>query len=145
MQDGWARCDAGHVPASHLNLGETVQPDPVEVAERLLGMPYLWGGNGAGGIDCSGLVQGSCRACGIACPGDSDMQAAELGEALPETAELCRGDLVFWKGHVAWVSGPDRILHANAHTMSVAHESLSGAIARIAAAGEGPVTGRRRL
>lgn len=143
--DGWARCDAGFIPEAHLNIGETPQDDPVEVAGRLLGMPYLWGANGAGGIDCSGLVQIACLACGIPCPGDSDMQAAELGTALPGDARLRRGDLVFWKGHVAWVSGPDEILHANAHTMSVAHESLSGAIARIAAAGEGPVTGRRRL
>ncbi|MBR9764247.1 MAG: NLP/P60 hydrolase [Rhodobacteraceae bacterium] len=141
----WARCDVGHIPVGHLSLGEVAEGDPVAVAERFLGMPYLWGGNGSGGIDCSGLVQAACRACGIACPGDSDMQAAELGRALPGEAELQRGDLVFWKGHVAWVSGPDRILHANAHTMSVAYESLSDAVARIVAAGEGPVTVRRRL
>ncbi|MBY5972603.1 C40 family peptidase [Ferrimonas balearica] len=143
--DGWAETDAGHVPLSHLSQSAVQGTDPVALAERLLGLPYLWGANGAGGIDCSGLVQEACRACGIDCPGDSDQQAAELGEALPEEAPLRRGDLVFWKGHVAWVSGPDRILHANAHTMSVAHEALSGAIHRIAAAGEGPVTARRRL
>ncbi|SNY35929.1 NlpC/P60 family protein [Pseudooceanicola antarcticus] len=138
---GWARCDIGHIPANHLNIGRRPQTDPVEVAERLLGMPYLWGANGAGGIDCSGLVQLACHACGIACPGDSDMQAAELGQALPESARLQRGDLLFWKGHVAWVSGPDQILHANGYSMNVAYEGLSAAMARM----DDAVIARRRL
>lgn len=142
---GWAETDAGHIPLSHLSQSAVQGADPVALAERLLGLPYLWGANGAGGIDCSGLVQLACRAAGIPCPGDSDQQAAELGQALPEDAALRRGDLIFWTGHVAWVAGPDRILHANAHSMSVAYEGLGAACARIAAAGEGPVTVRRRL
>jgi hypothetical protein len=52
---------------------------------------------------------------------------------------------VFWKGHVALVSGPDEIVHATAAFMAVVREPLSGAIARIAATGGGPVTHRRRL
>lgn len=137
--------DAGHVPACHLVPLSHVETDPVTVATLLLGTPYLWGGNSAFGIDCSGLVQAACLACGIACPGDSDMQAASLGQPVAEGAIPQRGDLLFWKGHVAWVAGPETILHANAHHMAVAHEGLAEAVARIAAQGGGPVTAHRRL
>ncbi len=54
-------------------------PDPVAVAALFLGTPYLWGGNSRDGIDCSGLVQAALLACGIACPGDSDLQAKAVG------------------------------------------------------------------
>ena len=137
--------DAGHVPACHLVPLSHVETDPVTVATLLLGTPYLWGGNSAFGIDCSGLVQAACLVCGIACPGDSDMQAASLGQPVPEGAIPKRGDLLFWKGHVAWVAGPETILHANAHHMAVAHEGLAEAVARIVAQGGGPVTAHRRL
>ena len=54
--------------------------DFVAVAERFLGVPYLWGGKTSLGLDCSGLVQVALTACGIACPRDSDMQEQALGE-----------------------------------------------------------------
>jgi hypothetical protein len=48
---------------------------------------------------------------------------------------LRRGDLVFWKGHVAIASDNETLLHANAHHMMVAAEPVSEAIARIKATG----------
>ena len=133
------------VPATHLRPVDSPEPDPVAVAERLLATPYLWGGNSALGIDCSGLVQIACLACGIPCPGDSDMQRAELGKDLPDDAPLQRGDLLFWKGHVAWVADAETLIHANVFHMAVAYERADAAIARIAAQGDGPVTARKRL
>ncbi len=141
----WARSGDGHVPAAHLRGLDEPMNDPVAVAELFLGTPYLWAGNTGDGIDCSGLVQGACLACGIDCPGDSDLQEASLGHALPPDEPLRRGDLLFWPGHVAWVAGPDLLLHANACAMAVSYEEIGPAVARIMAQGDGAVTSRRRL
>lgn len=140
----WANTPHGFVPMRHLRaLGEWAE-DPVTVAEGLWGTPYLWGGNSRFGLDCSGLVQLSMHACGKACPGDSDMQMA-LGRSLAPNEAMKRGDLIFWKGHVAMVVDRDRLIHANGHTMSVAYEGIRDAIARIAAGGGGLVQARQRV
>jgi cell wall-associated NlpC family hydrolase len=131
----------GFVPAAHL---APVTDDFVAVAARLMGVPYLWGGRSARGIDCSGLVQLAMMAAGLPAPRDSDMQAALIGQALEPDVPLRRGDLVYWRGHLGILTAADRLLHANAHAMAVAEEPLAPAIARIAAAGGGPVTARRR-
>jgi cell wall-associated NlpC family hydrolase len=136
-----------YVPAVHLKpLGDNEQ-DFVAVAERFLGVPYLWGGKTALGLDCSGLVQISLAACGMACPRDSDMQEAALGAPVAMSADyaaLKRGDLVFWKGHVAMVRDATNLVHANAFHMAVAIEPIAEAVARIRAAGS-DVTAVRRI
>ncbi|SNS18723.1 C40 family peptidase [Antarctobacter heliothermus] len=150
--DGWARVAWSrgatpqdlYVPGQHLVPIDTLDSDPVAVAERLVGAPYLWGGDSSFGIDCSGLVQIALYSCGQTCPRDSDMQEA-LGTALPPGTPPERGDLMFWKGHVAWVADPDTILHANAHAMAVAYEPITQAVARIESQGDGLVIRHARL
>lgn len=139
----WAQVAVGYLPSVHLRRIGDWCGDPVAVAEMFLGTPYLWGGNSRDGIDCSGLVQAAWHACGWDCPGDSDMQQA-LGVALGADAVLRRGDLIFWKGHVAIVVDADRLIHANGHSMDVRHEGITEAVERIAAQGGGPVVARRR-
>ncbi|MEM9011987.1 MAG: NlpC/P60 family protein [Pseudomonadota bacterium] len=134
----------GYCPAAHVVAEWPEITDPVTWAERLLGVPYLWGGRSAAGLDCSALVQLALLAAGADCPRDSDMQQAEIGRPLRRNAALRRGDLVFWDGHVGWMTDKTTLLHANASHMAVVREPLAEAEARIAAAGVGPIRDRRR-
>lgn len=135
----------GFVPKRHLWPLAKRFTDPVTVAQMHFGMPYLWGGNSIWGIDCSGLVQAGMAGCGIACPGDSDLQRAALGADLPPDTPLRRGDLVFWAGHVGLMVDPETLIHANTHHMAVAYEPLAAATLRIKAQGGGEIIARRRL
>lgn len=139
----FAATQAGFVPLAHLRPTGTHFDDPAAVALMFLGVPYLWGGNSHAGLDCSGLVQIAFQACGLDCPGDSDLQQA-IGQALPEDIPMRRNDLIFWKGHVALMLDDARLIHANGHSMSVAIEPLDTALRRISAQGGGPITARRR-
>lgn len=135
FEGAFARTPLGFLPARHLRaLGEWMA-DPVAIARLFIGTPYLWGGNSRAGIDCSGLIQAARRACGLPCPPDSDLQAAFPGQPV-EPGHEAPGDLVFWKGHVAMVSAPGTIIHANAWHMAVVEEPLAEAEARIATKGQ---------
>jgi cell wall-associated NlpC family hydrolase len=136
----------GYLPARHLAPLDAMESDFVAVAERFLGTPYLWGGKTSLGLDCSGLVQVALAACGIASPRDSDVQENALGKPLASSTDLSklrRGDLLFWKGHVAIVRDEATLIHANAFHMAVVIEPIEEAIARIRAAGS-EVTSLRR-
>jgi cell wall-associated NlpC family hydrolase len=135
-----------YIPARHLARLDTFAPDMVAVAEQFLHVPYLWGGKTSLGLDCSGLVQIALTACGVPCPRDSSMQELALGVALSparDLSDLRRGDLLFWKGHVAIARDRDTLIHGNAFHMAVAIEPIGGAIARIAAAGSALSSVRR--
>jgi cell wall-associated NlpC family hydrolase len=123
-----------YVYARHATFVDRHARDFVEIAERFVGTPYLWGGRTHVGVDCSGLVQTSLLAAGIVAPRDTDMQQADLGESIPIDADLegfTRGDLVFWKGHVGLMIDSVLMVHANAHHMQVAIEPLHEAAQRI--------------
>ncbi|WP_425287376.1 NlpC/P60 family protein [Paramesorhizobium deserti] len=134
------------VIARHVQpIGEFAD-DYVAVAETLLYTPYLWGGTSSFGIDCSGLVQLSMLMTGKNVLRDTDMQAATIGAIVELDANygnLRRGDLVFWKGHVAIMADERTLIHANGHTMSTTFEPLRDAIERIAYLYDHPTVVRR--
>jgi cell wall-associated NlpC family hydrolase len=140
--------DGSFVPARHIRSCNQDTPDFVAVAEKFMGVPYVWGGKTWRGIDCSGLVQLALQSAGYECPRDSDMQADEVGSAvMPRSQsreEFKRGDIVFWKGHVGLMLDDAHLLHANAYHMAVAREPLAEAAERIAKAGL-PITVVKRI
>jgi hypothetical protein len=134
---------AGWFVRDHLAPVADAAADFVAIAESFLGTPYLWGGRTSVGLDCSGLVQQALYASGLPCPRDSDQQAA-MGVGI-EPDQLRRGDLVFWRGHVAIMLDGTRIIHANGNRMAVTIEPLAEAVARTSANSGGDPTAYRRL
>jgi len=87
-------------------------------------------------------VQVSLQAGGIDCPRDTYMQEAHFRNEIA-LADLRRGDLIFWKGHVAIARDAQSIIHANAHHMMVAIEPVAGAVERIRKAGSAVTSVKR--
>lgn len=137
-QDDFLATDHGFVPLGLLRPAGAYEGDPAAVAERMIGTPYLWGGRGIGGIDCSGLVQLAFALTGRALPRDSDQQADKGSEA---TGAPRRGDLHFFADHVVLLTAPDRAIHASGHAMAVTAEPLADIVARLG----NPIARRRIL
>jgi len=81
----------------------------IEVAKRMLGVPYLWGGTSIKGVDCSGFTKTSYFMNGVILPRDASQQATvglgldvmdEKGDLNVEKAlkNLQKGDLIFFSG-----------------------------------------------
>ena len=141
----YAKLDNGSfVVFNHITPVSTLADDYVTIAESFIHTPYLWGGKSGLGIDCSGLVQLALMMTGRTVLRDTDMQQATIGKDIAPEDGLQRGDLVFWKGHVAIMVDSGTLIHANGASMDVRKENLDHAIERIAKNHSTP-TGYRRL
>ena len=145
VENGFLETELGWIPNQQLKLKTELPRHPVEIAKLFLNTPYLWGGNTSLGIDCSGLVQISMLLCGLECPGDSDQQLAKLGQNIDIDETQKKGDIVFWKGHVALALNARQVLHANAYHMSTVIEELSEAVLRIKNQEGNDIIARKRL
>ncbi|MEM1192216.1 MAG: NlpC/P60 family protein [Pseudomonadota bacterium] len=146
----------GYVIADHCCGANDKHQDYVSLAAYYLHAPYLWGGRSSLGLDCSALVQNALTCARGIFPGeppilrDTDMQETSIGENVegePKDAmrgdRLKRGDLIFWKGHVAIMCDETNILHANATHMAVSIDPLDDFAARVLTT-TGPVTSIKR-
>lgn len=123
----------GYIHMHHLrSINEMSSRSYSDVAADMLGLPYIWGGTGGIGVDCSGLVQSALAAIGVDAPRDADQQEDALGNSV-SFSDRKTGDLLFWPGHVGIVIEEDQLLHANAHHMMVAVEPVVEAVSRIGA------------
>lgn len=141
--DRFSDIGRGFIHSGHLCPVADVIDDWVTVAESFLGTPYFWGGRQSLGLDCSSLVQLALEQKGLSVPRDSDLQAQEIGQDVLAN-ERCRGDLVFWKGHVGIMTSETDFVHANATNMCVTVDDLESFSALIRDA-EGPITAAKRL
>jgi len=144
MEGDFLKTASGFVHGRHVAPIRHVLDDIVATAAQLMGAPYLWGGRGAGGLDCSGLVQLALTLAGIACPRDSDQQRESVGRELAAEEPLERSDLVFFPGHVGIMTDAETLLHANAWWMAVTSEPLQDVVDRLSPTHEQPVLARRR-
>ena len=145
IENGFLETELGWISVSQLKRKTELSKDPVEVSKLLQNAPYLWGGNTTLGIDCSGLIQISLLLCGIDCPGDSDQQMNTLGQNIDIGSPRKKGDIIFWKGHVAWALNERQILHANAYHMATVIEEANEAIERIKKQDNNSVIAHKRL
>ena len=129
----------------HLAPVGAIESDFVAVAERFLDTPYVPAGRSWEGMDSAGLVQTALGAAGVKAPRDCDVMEAVLGVLLPHDVAPCRGDLVFWSGHVGIVRDDANIIHADAGGMCVVSEPLADARSRLRAAGDGEIRSIKRL
>jgi cell wall-associated NlpC family hydrolase len=150
---GWCAHDhyVGYIRADVLTddvkpVAATSKADPVDFARQFLGMPYVWGGRGGEGIDCSGLVQRSMAAQGVSAQRDSDMQQNSLGRILKEDEQLQRGDILFFPGHVGMMTDGEAMIHATRAFNKTVEEPLADALIRIAKKNDGvTILARRRV
>ncbi len=115
----------GYVPSKELKVhegfrsiamgegnAESISPEVTEAiiaeAEKLVGVPYLWGGMSSKGVDCSGLVRICHIMNGILLPRNASQQI-KCGDRVG-LDELQRGDLVYF-GTPATDEKPMRVTH----------------------------------
>ena len=98
-----------HTPEPSAEGGSAAGQTAVAAAKSQVGQPYVWGGTGNGGFDCSGLTQWAYSQAGVELPRTADQQA--IGQQV-SADQLQPGDLVVWDGHVAMYSGNGEIVEA---------------------------------
>lgn len=89
-----------------------------QTAFQFLHTPYLWGGKGIFGIDCSGFTQIVYRIHGVNIPRDAKDQAL-CGNEITSLSKAQTGDLVFFAAegksisHVGILLDRETVLHAS--------------------------------
>ena len=108
-------------------------------AARQLGTPYVWGGTGHGGFDCSGLVQAAYRAAGVTLPRVAQDQY-DAGPAVPAGSTVLPGDLVFFG------TGPSGVSHVGLYVGAgeMIDAPYTGALVRYDSAGNTELVGSTR-
>jgi len=107
---------------------ESIKDRLLRVAQRMLAVPYRFGGTTLWGLDCSGFVQKAFAFLDLGLPRTAREQFREGWKVAKE--DLSAGDLVFFRtyakypSHVGIYLGDNRFIHASSHDRKVTIESL---------------------
>ncbi|MEV5545073.1 NlpC/P60 family protein [Streptomyces sp. NPDC052309] len=109
-----SRSDRSELPGTPAASAASARAAAAFAAARsALGRPYIWGANGPGGFDCSGLTQWSYAQAGVALPRTSQEQRY-AGRQIP-LSEARPGDLVAYRddaSHIGMYAGNGQVIHA---------------------------------
>ena len=138
FDDFWAKVYLGndknqkfaYIPSKHIIKNTEKINDWVNIAEKLIGTPYVWGGRNSIGLDCSALLQLSYQTYGEDIPRNSIDQSLLNKEIIHNKDKLKRGFVVFWEGHVGIMVNETYCIHANAFHMEVSKEPLVNILER---------------
>ena len=130
--------DEGYAPAPAPEPEPTPAPSysgnaastAISTAMSYLGTPYVWAGESAAGLDCSGLTMVSYEAAGVYLTHSSRVQYGQGTQVPLDAAQP--GDLVFWSSdgsqsgiyHVAIYLGDDTMIEAPTFGMTVRVTSM---------------------
>jgi peptidoglycan DL-endopeptidase CwlO len=114
----------------------------ISYAQQQLGKPYVWGGTGPDGFDCSGLVMMAYRAAGIAIPRTSEAQWVWGPQIQPGHEEP--GDLVFFVGSDGTPTSPGHVAMVLGKGMMIEAEETGVPIHIVSYKDRGPVIGFSR-
>jgi cell wall-associated NlpC family hydrolase len=126
----WASTYAAEIGSDAAAAPSAAAATAVRFALTQIGTPYLWGGEGPNGFDCSGLVQAAYQAAGIALPRVAQQQY-DAGPHLQPGEAVQPGDLVFFGDdarhvtHVGIVVGPGEMVDAPHAGATVRRESFN--------------------
>lgn len=116
------------MPAAGQPPEESLQERVIRVAERMLSVPYRWGGETLKGLDCSAYVRKVFTYLNLSLPRSAREQFREGVQI--DRAELSIGDLVFFRtyakypSHVGIYLGDNRFIHASSRDRKVKIDSL---------------------
>ena len=129
----------GFIPSNHLSKISNFDHDWEKIGFQMLNTPYKWGGRTNQGLDCSALLQLSFQTIGINLPRNTSEQICFMHNSknfenikIDQDKILClkKGTIIFWDGHVGFMSTSKNLLHANAFHMKVEQEPVVETIKR---------------
>lgn len=119
--------------------GDEATAEVVNRAMSLVGTRYRWGGNGVGGVDCSGLVRYAYGDRAGSLPRTSYAQRATV----PNASTLRPGDILFFGWgrayHVGIYVGSGNFVHASTYSGGVRVDNLARMIPYLGFMGSGRI------
>ena len=111
---------------------------------NFINVKYKWGGKYYGGIDCSGLIQLYFNFNNKFCPRDAKDQIKYFKKKI-KLKNIKKGDLIFWKGHVALAVSKTKLIHGYGPFKKVVIMPIKKTIDKISETANLKVTGIRRV